>query len=213
MGIPCRWLEPQIEACGSCASCSPRLWKQPGPPRAAYAVYMGVRHMANLCDNSWISRINSAFDAAANAASCASKAAYFPPALAEDIGSAEVRLNVIFPQSLRSLLLETDGVMSKLSVHRSEWFDNMWLILPIREILAENCRTISTNNQSLRNKYQTLFFAGAGCDGILFGFPINREQAGQQSVVVWHPIRDTLEPVAQSLKEFIDRWLGGTIKV
>lgn len=161
----------------------------------------------------WIPQITAAFATAKNAAECDSKAGFFPPASVEEIAEAECRLNATFPQALQSLLLETNGVMSLLSVHGSDWFDNMWLILPLEEILAENDRAVPLGNQSVRDQYQTLFFAGAGCDGIQFGFPIGEGQRCEDGIVVWHPSRETLTPIASSLETFIAGWLEGTIQV
>ena len=164
---------------------------------------------------SWILQINASYDTAKNADGCASKAAFFPAASVDDIARAEARLKVTLPQSLRSLLLETNGVMAMLSVNKSNWFENMWLIFPIDEIVAENSRyrAGATDRPYQDNLHQVLFFAGAGCDGILFGFPMNPDLTCEQSVVVWHPMRDTLSSTAESLDAFIVGWLDGTIKV
>ena len=64
--------------------------------------------------------------------------AFYDAATDSVINTAELRLNVRLAESLRSLLSETDGVMDMMSIDGGEWFENMWLLWTVEELIERN---------------------------------------------------------------------------
>ena len=113
------------------------------------------------------------------------------------------------------LLLESNGVMEMLSIDGGEWFDDLWLIWQIDEIIRTNLFFRGERKKGVceRDFDQLVFFTGAGCDGILFAHPINENRVADSEVLVWHPIRDELEKAAADLQTFIENWWTGKLSV
>jgi hypothetical protein len=86
----------------------------------------------------WRETIERMYAARTNAAGTKSRPVFSPPASGLDVETAEDRLAARFPETLRSLLLECDGIMDQLSVNGGPYFDNMWLLWPVRQIIDEN---------------------------------------------------------------------------
>src|SRR5207248_7011303 len=82
-----------------------------------------------------------------------SRPAFQAPASTQEIQELESQLVTSIPESLRTILLETNGVMDTLNVN-GEWFENMWLIWPTTEIISRNVRI---RNDSARNGCQRSF--------------------------------------------------------
>lgn len=138
-----------------------------------------------------------------------------PPAVA----AAEETLGAAFPISLRSLLLESDGVMDQMAVDGGDWFDNDLLVWPTAEIVEQN---LHVRAEGMRGTYQRdfrelLFFAGAGADGILFAFPAlapgGTDRRCGPNVLTWHPVENELAEAAPTLEDFLRGWLRGEIAV
>jgi hypothetical protein len=102
-----------------------------------------------------------------------------------------------------------------MAVDGGEWFDSMWVLWPIAEIVEQNrfYRAANEEGNNPRDFRALGFFAGAGCDGNLFGFPVADNLACEPSVVAWWPILDELEGVASTLDDFLKGWLTGGIAV
>jgi hypothetical protein len=139
---------------------------------------------------------------------------FFSAASPADIAAVETALNATLPTSLSSLLQDTDGVMDMLAIDGGDWFESMWLIWPAAELLARNraLRAEQAERSSQQDFSVLVCFADAGTDGILFAFPITAGVC-QPEVLVWHPLRDTLTPLAPSLEDFLHGWLTGMISV
>lgn len=163
----------------------------------------------------WHEFITGAYKRQKHGPGIASKPVFHPPALVQDVADLEAQLNVRLSASLRSLLLETNGVMDMLAIDGGDWFENMWLLWPISEIINANLlpQTGGARSTHDSNLDDLLFFAGAGCDGILFGHPITDGRMAAPEVRVWYPLRDEAPVVAPSLKEFIQGWESGEITV
>lgn len=163
-----------------------------------------------------------------------SKLVSFPGASLEDLAHLEARLEARLPSSLRSLLLETNGVMGMIAIDGGEWMEDQWLIWPVADLIDQNvsCRTggdphlrYRTEEERFRREhdlshraagrplFDLVFFASAGCDGILFGFPVTRERNCEGNVLVWDPIEDELTEVAGSVEELLKGWMTGAITV
>jgi SMI1/KNR4 family protein SUKH-1 len=163
----------------------------------------------------WREEITGIYENRTQQPGIAGKPQFYPPASAGDIVHAEVRLNAMFPASIRALLLETNGVMDMLAIDGGEWFDSMWLLWTVTEILEQNLfyRAATEAGRYHRDFRPLIFFAGAGCDGILFGFPVMDDGVCAPRVMVWHPIMDELDEIAPSLEYFLRGWLTGAISV
>ena len=59
-----------------------------------------------------------------------------------------------------------------------------------------------------------LFFAGAGVDGILFAFPVTATGiVREDNVIAWYPVENVQPVVAFSLKDYLTRWMTGSMPV
>jgi cell wall assembly regulator SMI1 len=163
----------------------------------------------------WRELVTGIYESRARQPGIAGKPQFYPPASAEDIADAEARLNAKFPASIRSLLLETNGVMDMMAIDGGEWFDSMWLLWTVTELVEQNLfyRAATADGTYERDFSQLVFFAGAGTDGILFAFPLMEDRVCAPRVVVWHPIMDELDELAPSLEDFLTAWLTSTISV
>jgi len=159
----------------------------------------------------WRELITGIYDGRPRQPGIAGRAEFNPAASAGRIADAAAALDAALPDSLRSLLLETDGVTDMMAIDGGAWFESMWLLWTVEEIELQNCdhRAAGTRRRDFGD---VVFFAGAGTDGILFAFPVTGRVCSPR-VVVWHPIRDEFSDLAPSLEAFLRGWLTGTISV
>lgn len=162
----------------------------------------------------WQQRITELYKTRAWPRGIAGRPEFYPSVEAAQLTDAEAALDASLPESLRSLLKESDGVMDMMAIDGGEWFESMWLLWSAREIVEQNCyyRAKRERCPGDRDFSRLVFFADAGTDGIRFAFPVEGRACAQR-VVVWHPIRDTVDEIAPSLEAFLDGWLTGTITV
>ncbi|MCA9116903.1 MAG: SMI1/KNR4 family protein [Planctomycetaceae bacterium] len=141
--------------------------------------------------------------------------AFYDAATDSVINTAELRLNVRLPDSLRSLLSETDGVMDMMSIDGGEWFENMWLLWTVEELIERNEFYRDEMKQGVYkcDFMNLLVFADAGTDGNLFGFSLEKDRNCKPRVVCWDSITNEINVLASSLEEFLRGWLTGTISV
>jgi hypothetical protein len=163
---------------------------------------------------SWRELITGVYEGRQQQPGIAGKPGFYPAASAQSVADAEAALNATLPGSLRSLLLETNGVMDMMAIDGGDWFESMWLLWKVEEIVEQNrfYRAASEEGTYERDFISLAFFAGAGTDGILFAFPVE-DGACASRVVVWHPIMDELDELAPSLEDFLRGWLTSTISV
>ena len=163
---------------------------------------------------SWRELITGVYEGRRQQPGIAGKPEFYPAASAQAIADAEADLNATLPASLRSLLLETNGVMDMMAIDGGDWFESMWLLWKIEETVEQNrfYRGASADGTYERDFTNLVFFAGAGTDGILFGFPVE-DRVCAPRVMVWHPIMDELDELARSLEDFLRGWLTSTISV
>jgi hypothetical protein len=145
------------------------------------------------------------------------KPEFYPAASVANVADAEAILNATLPASLRSLLLETNGVKETTAIdgaHGGEWFVPGSLLWTIEDIVEVNraYRAETEEGKHDREFRSVVFFAPAEVDGVLFAFPVE-DGVCVPRVVVWHPIMDELDEVAPSLEDFLRGWLTGTITV
>jgi hypothetical protein len=163
----------------------------------------------------WCELIAGVYDARPPEPGIVSKPVFYAAALTQNIAIAEARLDAKLPVCLKSLLLETDGVMDMLSIDGGEWFKNMWLLWPLDEIVNRNLvlRAETATGNYERGFQKLLFFADAGADGILFAFPVAASRECASNVVAWYPVEDELTGMSPSLEGFLRGWLVGDIAV
>jgi len=164
---------------------------------------------------SWREIIEGAYSARPESEGFSSKPRFSPPASAEDIAAAERRLGRKFPPSLTALLMEADGVMNMMSVGGGDYFEEFWLVWPTERLVEESLedRSESVGTPQDDDPSEVVFFAGAGVDGILFGFPPADGDTCDTKVVVWHPLGGTVSDLADSLEDYLQGWLAGRITV
>jgi hypothetical protein len=127
------------------------------------------------------------------------------PATWAEMSLAEEQLRVKLPEQLRSLLLETNGVVGEYG---------LGLIWPLDRIVADNLAFRS--NADFQRLYMPfdplLFFADAG-NGDQFAFPIQLNSVRRNDVFVWNHEDDSRTWVAPSLEKYLEWWRDGTIKL
>ena len=123
-------------------------------------------------------------------------------ATVDQIRAAGEALGTEFPDQLVSLLLESNGVDGEYG-HGLVW--------PVERIVADNLlfRTSADFLELYMPFDPLLFFADAG-NGDQFAFPtIPRKD----EVFVWDHESDSRMWAAQDLRQYIRRWMDGTLKV
>jgi hypothetical protein len=164
---------------------------------------------------SWRKLIADIYESRSQQPGIAAKPKFYPGASLEDIANVEACLGATLPVSLRTLLLESNGVLKMMAIDGGEWFESMWLLWTTAEIVERNrfYRAAAENGTYDRDFRNLAFFADAGADGILFGFSVMEGRNCAPAVVVWSPIMDELEECAPSLEDFLRGWLAGTISI
>ena len=118
-----------------------------------------------------------------------------------DIAQAEQLLKVVFPDVLRALLLETDGIMGQYGPY---------YIWPIAMTTNRNLsmRQETYYRESYESFQDLLFFGEAGIDGLLFALPIERHQiVSPAPIYQWEPIDDSRVIIAPTLENYLLHWV------
>ena len=119
------------------------------------------------------------------------------------IAATEDALAVDFPEQLRSLLLESDGVLGEY---------DLGLVWSLDRIRDDNLHF--RNNTDFAALYMPfehlLFFSDAG-NGDQFAYPIQNGKIRRPDVFVWDHESDDRRWVAGSLKQYVQWWLDGTL--
>lgn len=130
-------------------------------------------------------------------------ATFAPGATQSSIAATEEAFAVEFPDQLRSLLLESDGVLGEY---------DLGLVWSLDRIRDDNLHF--RNNTDFADLYMPfdhlLFFADAG-NGDQFAYPIQNGKIHRPDVFVWDHESDDRRWVAGSLKQYMQWWLDGTL--
>lgn len=164
----------------------------------------------------WREYINDLYSTRNQPATFDSKAEFKPPVSAKQLEQAEAQLGIRLPDELRSLLLDSDGVMEMMSVGGDHWFENNALVWPLRELVEQNGRLAvgdCSRGSRSNSRHRVCLFGWAGCDGIAFGFPLAADGRCSPEVAAWYPVGDRLIRVAPRLEEFIAGWIQCRISV
>lgn len=130
---------------------------------------------------------------------------FFPPALWADVTIAGEKLGVAFPDDLKGLLRETNGVHGEYG---------LGLIWPVERIVEDNLnfRTSELFREIYMPFDALLFFADAG-NGDQFAYPIRNGLINRPHVFAWNHEDDSRNWVAPSLAKYLEWWLDGTLKL
>ncbi len=130
-------------------------------------------------------------------------ATFAPGATQSSIAVIEESLAVEFPDQLRSLLLESNGVLGEY---------DLGLVWSLDRIRDDNL--YFRNNMDFADLYMPfdhlLFFADTG-NGDLFAYPIQNGKIHRPDVFVWDHESDGRRWIAGSLKQYMQWWLDGTL--
>ncbi len=133
------------------------------------------------------------------------EATFFAGATTAAITEAEDRLDIEFPDDLRSLLRESNGVWGQYE---------LGLVWNLERVLQDNL--LFRCNKDFCDLYMPfdhlLFFADAG-NGDQFAFPIQNGRIQRPDVFVWDHESDDRRWVAGSLQQYLQWWLDGTLKL
>jgi hypothetical protein len=119
------------------------------------------------------------------------------------LAGAEARLGSKLPPQLRGLLGETDGIEGK---------DGLGVIWPLSRIVHDNERFRTNEAAAYMPFCSLLFFADAG-NGDQFAFPVTATQATRDEVFAWDHEDDSRKWFAPSLREYLEGWLSGELKL
>lgn len=130
---------------------------------------------------------------------------FFPPTSVSQIATTEKALGLAFPEELRSLLLQSNGVNEEYG---------MGLVWPLERIEVDNLSFRS--NEDFRTLCMPfdhlLFFADAG-NGDQFAFALNAGVIRRPDVFSWNHEDDSRTWAAPSLEKYLEWWLTGRLKL
>lgn len=127
---------------------------------------------------------------------------FAPGATAARLEECEHRLGVTFPDDLRALLRESDGITETMEIE-GELIETQWLMWPTGLIEERNLRT-----DRLGMPAGWLSFSTA--DGNDFAYDVHDPHG---HIWVWHPIDGTGRRVADSLAVFLSSWVAGQLSI
>jgi len=130
---------------------------------------------------------------------------FHPPAILDEVEKAESNLGVLFPDELKSLLKESDGVEGSYGTG---------LIWNVERIKKDNLnfRQFPDFKELYMPFDHLLFFADAG-NGDQFAFGILNGEIRNPDIFVWNHENDSRTWVAPSLDVYLEWWLNGKLKV
>ncbi len=130
---------------------------------------------------------------------------FHSPATLDEIANAESSLDVVFPDELKSLLQESDGVEGSYS---------LGLIWNVERIKKDNLNFRHfLNFKELYMPFDHfLFFADAG-NGDQFAFRILNGEICNPDIFVWNHENDSRLWISPSLEVYLESWLNGKLSI
>lgn len=159
----------------------------------------------------WIGFIRNVYELANTSGVSKSVPVFSPPASRQSIDECENRLGVIFPDELKSLLLQTNGVRQQLSTTRGE-NDSDYFLFSVERILEINMFERAQTGDYTMPLDCLLFFAEDGV-GDYFGFAVVKGIVPHSRIYFWNHEDDSRLSISPSLAYFIENWRNGKIKV
>ena len=136
------------------------------------------------------------------------------PAASDEIDKLESQCHARLPTFLRGALLESNGVMQLLKIDDRDWFEDLWLLYPVEQMLNDNLiyRRDSELGHYAGPFQDLIVFANAGVDGILFAHSVMDGLAASE-VVAWYPAELELRVLAPNLRDFLAGYLTQGIMI
>jgi len=159
----------------------------------------------------WVSYIRNIYTLAATSESKETIPVFHPPASPELISECEKSLGVIFPEELKQLLFQTNGVSERVPTAKRE-IDAGYFLFSVEEILKKNTFLRTHFDDFAMPLDCLLFFANDGM-GDYFGFAIAKGVVPHSRIYFWDHEDDSRQSIAPTLEYFIENWLIGKIKV
>lgn len=130
---------------------------------------------------------------------------FVEPAAYMQIAGAEEALTVRFPDELRSLLQESNGVLGSYG---------LGLVWPVERIQADNLNFRSNDDfRQLYMPFDPLLFFGDAGNGDQFAYAIHAGIIRRPDVFAWNHEDDSRTWQAPSLAKYLEWWLNGQIKL
>jgi len=130
---------------------------------------------------------------------------FFEPAAHAELVGLEETLGVKLPADLSQLLLESNGVDGEYG---------LGLVWPVQRICEDNLEF--RNAPLFKDLYMPfdclLFFADAG-NGDQFAYAILDAEIRRTDIYAWNHENDSRSWVASSLRQYLEWWLSGRIKL
>jgi hypothetical protein len=126
------------------------------------------------------------------------------PARPEDIRDAETRLGVLFPQALKELWSQSNGLIDRYGC---------WFVWSCEEIVKRNMemRTLPAFRELLM-PFDTLLFFGDDGGGDLFFFPILDGKIRNEFMFRWDHETDSRILEQHHLETFVDKFIGAILE-
>src|SRR4051812_16179542 len=121
-------------------------------------------------------------------------AEFSPPARTEEVDQIERELGQPVPMDLRSLLMESNGVLGEWSI------DIVW---PAERVVKDN-KNFRTHEgfSELYQPFDGLMFFGSNAGGDQFAYVVN---APEEGVFVWEHESDERRKVADDLADYLQK--------
>lgn len=115
------------------------------------------------------------------------------------------------PMSLRSLLLQSDGVSEEFQLESGDWIVSSIVVYSAEQMIDAN--ELVRQRFPERNPIRHCYFATAGTDGIQFGVPVGTEGLDDAKVIAWYPDQTPDKCLADGLAMFLTDWCSGQATV
>ena len=159
----------------------------------------------------WIDFIQHVYASAAKPGASSVIPIFGPPTSQQMIEECERRLGVVFPDELKDLLHQVNGVRDRIVTAGGE-VDSGYFLLPIERILEVNTHERAQAENYSMPLDSLLFFADDGI-GDYFGFAVIKGQVPHSRIYFWDHEDDSRRSIAPSLGDFIENWCAGRIEV
>ena len=126
-------------------------------------------------------------------------------ASARQLREAETQLGIALPDELRDLLAETDGIVAEYGVN---------LVWPVDRIVADNLAFRANEDfRALYMPFDPLLFFGDAGNGDQFAYAILADGVRQRDIFAWDHETDSRSYVAFGLRQLIEGWASGSIRL
>lgn len=167
--------------------------------------------MAQEKKRDWINYIRDVYEQVAASGLSTTVPIFDSPATHQLIDDCEKRLGVNFPDELKNLLLQTNGVRERVPTVKDDT-DPGYFLFSIERMLEINMFQRTQINDYTMPLDSLLFFAEDGI-GDYFGFAVVKGRVPHSRIYFWNHEDDSRLSIAPSLEYFIKNWRLGKLKV